>query len=435
MGSPITFSGFNGIDFNTILNSVMQQASAPLTALQSRQDDFKSQLTAFGKLTSQASTLQQAAKDLQNSTSGDIVAASTTDASAVAVSTGTGAVPGRYDVVVQALAHAQVTASTSTTPDVNTTVVATGGALTIGGVAVNISGPVTLQQLATAINGTADIGVAASVVQSSVGAYRLVLTGKDTGADQSFAVDNTLTGSSLAFGGNAVEATDASVLVNNVQAVSSTNTFEGAVPGVTLTVLKADAVNTIGVNVTTSSAALKTRIDAFVKSYNDLVSFTNDQQAQRAKGDNGNLARDPMLRQMGQSVRAALTAGYGSGSVDRLSQLGLEFTQSGTLKIDGTKLTAALTADPDAVLGLVSGTSGAFGAIQSMLETYTNSGGLLQTSTGQLNTQIRSLDSQLAKAQDRLNIYRQNMQQEFTAAEMAMSRLQSQSSALSGAGQ
>jgi len=41
----------------------------------------------------------------------------------------------------------------------------------------------------------------------------------------------------------------------------------------------------------------------------------------------------------------------------------------------------------------------------------------------------------LLDAQDRLAIYRQTMQQEFLAAEMAMSRLRSQSNALSGAGQ
>ena len=37
MGSPITLSGFNSIDFNVVLNAVMQQESQPLKALQQRQ--------------------------------------------------------------------------------------------------------------------------------------------------------------------------------------------------------------------------------------------------------------------------------------------------------------------------------------------------------------------------------------------------------------
>ena len=44
MASPITFSGFNDIDFNLILNAVMQQASQPLTALQARQSNVESQI-------------------------------------------------------------------------------------------------------------------------------------------------------------------------------------------------------------------------------------------------------------------------------------------------------------------------------------------------------------------------------------------------------
>ena len=432
MSSPTTLSGFNGIDFSIILNSVMQEASQPLTAMQTRQTDFQSQLSAVGKLTTQATALQQAAKDLQNSTSGDAVAASTTDASAVGVATAAGALAGRYDVIVQSLAHSQVTTSVGTSPDANTSTVATGGSLTIGGKTVTLSGSVTLQGLASAINTTTDIGVTASVVRSGAGAYRLVLTGKQTGEDQSFAVANALTGSTLSFAGNAVEASDASILVNNVEASSSTNTFDSAVPGVTLTVLKADASTTVGVNVTSSSAAIKTRIDAFVKAFNDLAGFTGDQRAAGANGANGNLARDPVLRQIGTDVRNAITAAHGGAAIDRLSQIGLEFTLTGTLKLTASKLDAALTADPASVLALVTGATGAFGAIATSLDVFTNSNGLLHSGTDRINGQIKSLTAQMARTQDRLNQYRQSMQEEFTAADMAMTRLKSQSAALTG---
>ena len=47
MGSPITLSGFNSIDFNLILTSIMTQESQPLTALQSRQSALKSRASTF----------------------------------------------------------------------------------------------------------------------------------------------------------------------------------------------------------------------------------------------------------------------------------------------------------------------------------------------------------------------------------------------------
>ena len=37
MGSPITFSGFNSIDFGMVLTAIMTQESQPLVALQARQ--------------------------------------------------------------------------------------------------------------------------------------------------------------------------------------------------------------------------------------------------------------------------------------------------------------------------------------------------------------------------------------------------------------
>ena len=434
MGSPITFSGFNNIDFNLILESVMKQARGPLTAIEGRQAGFKSQLTNLGKLTSQTNTLRQAAEDLAESETGDTVTAATTDATAVSVSSGSGAVAGRYDIVVQELARAQTTASATTLPDTNTTVAATGGTLDIGGVTVTVTGSVTLQQLATTINETADIGVNASVVQSGSGAYRLVLTGKETGADASFAVTNSLTGSTLTFGANAVEATDASILVNNVQATSASNTFDSAVPGVTLTVLKKDPAETIGINVTSSPAALKTRLEAFVKNFNDVIGFYTDQQTAQAKGDAGSLARDPMVRQVRTQLRSSLTAAYGTGDFTRLSQIGLEFTLTGTLKLNNTVFEKALTDDAEGVMALLAGDNGAFAGVVTALETYTSTDGLFKTSKDRLTAQVRAMDTQLFQAQDRLAVQRATLQQEFIAAEIAMSRLNAQSSALGGFG-
>ena len=92
----------------------------------------------------------------------------------------TDSIPGIYDVMVNELARAQVTASSSRQADTDDTVVATGGSMTVGGKTVTLSGGVTLQGLADAINGTDDIGVTATIVNTT-GGYQLVMTGKDTG--------------------------------------------------------------------------------------------------------------------------------------------------------------------------------------------------------------------------------------------------------------
>ena len=221
MSSPITFSGFNNIDFNQILNALMQQASAPLTALQDRQKALRSQATGFDTLKTSVASLRSAADELGSMSSLSTVAGTSSD-SAVSVSTRNDAQPGHYDVVVTQLARAQVTASTSSAPDADTTIVASGGSLTIGGVEVAVTGDVTLQGLSDLINGTENIGVRAAVIHTGPTSYRLVLTSLETGAASAFTVTNGLTGGSdVTFGANAVDASDASILINNIAATSA----------------------------------------------------------------------------------------------------------------------------------------------------------------------------------------------------------------------
>jgi len=129
-----------------------------------------------------------------------------------------------------------------------------------------------------------------------------------------------------------------------------------------------------------------------------------------------------------------LTAAYGSDSISRLSQIGLEFTSTGTLKLDAKKLEAALTEQPDNMFAFLTATDGAFRSIENTIDLFTAGDGLIKTSRDRLNAQIKSMDKQLSSMEERLAVQRRTLQQEFIAAEMAMSRLRSQSSSLSGFG-
>ena len=57
-GTPITFSGFNQIDFNQILNLVMQQERRPVAALETQKSTLETQRTQLstlaGKLSNQS---------------------------------------------------------------------------------------------------------------------------------------------------------------------------------------------------------------------------------------------------------------------------------------------------------------------------------------------------------------------------------------------
>jgi flagellar hook-associated protein 2 len=450
MSSPISFSGFNNIDFGSIVTALMTQASVPLTNLQTQQTNLGTQVANFKNLATRLSAVQTAAAAM--STPGAVAnfAATSSDSGAVAVAAGSAATAGHYDVVVQSLAHAQVTASASTAPDAGTTVVATGGTLTIGGKNVTLTGGVTLQQLADTINGTTDIPVTASVIQSGSNAFRLVLTANASGTASAFTIQNTLTGGSgVSFtdtnsdgisgnspADNAVSAANASLLVNNIAITSASNTLSSVIPGSTLTLYKQDPYATISVDVAPDSSMLNTHINNFVSAYNDLASFIAAQQQAAASGDPASIGRDPLVRQLGSSLRSSLTASYNTGGAfNNISQVGVEFTQTGTLQFNAASFTTAVangTADISKLFSGSGGVDGAFAAVNTLMAQYTQGAGFLDTAEQQLTSQITRMGTQISNTQARLAIQRAALQAQFTAADQAMALLNNQSASLSG---
>lgn len=454
MGSGITFSGFNSIDFNVVLNAIMQQESRPLTTLQSRQTALQSRVSGFGTLQTRVSALENAAKALSTAGTATAYKATSSDPPAVGVSAGSSAVAGRYDIVVNELARAQVTASASTAPDADTTAIATGGTITIGAEIITISSSVTLRQLSDAINANANAPARASVVQSDATSFKLVLTSKSTGAANAFTIANGLTGGAgLSFtdtdadlvsgdsaADNAVQATNAQALINNIAVSSASNTLDAAVPGTTVTLYKKDPAATIVVDIAEDPSALKTKLQTFVSAFNDLVKFTTDQGLSAGSGDQGSIGRDPLLRQLRASLRGALGTSYAAtgGPYAYLAQIGVQATRAGTLELNATTFAEATKSGGADVGKLLAGTDvtpGALASIQSLLTNYTQTAGILKGVQEQLTSQISRLGSQITNLQDRLAIRRSALQQEFTAADMAMSRLNSQSGSLSSFGQ
>lgn len=432
MSAPITFSGFNNIDFNQILNSLMQQARAPLTALEDRQKALRSQVTTYDTLGSNVAALRTAADALGDLSSISTVAGTSTDG-AVSVTASSNAAAGHIDVVVQQVARAQVTASTTTAVDRNTTIVSSGGTLTIGGVDVVVTGDVTLQGLADAINATEGIGVGAAVLRTAPNEYRLALTSLETGAAHAFTVTSTF-GPGVQFGANAVEASDASILFNNIQVTSASNTFDDVMPGVTLTVSAADAEKTIGVDLSPDASALAAKVQKFIDAYNNLVKFVNAQRTSAAAGDGASIGREPLLQQLRGALRSELLGAHGTDALTKLAEVGVEFTQSGTLALNRTVFDRAVASYGDELRGLFAGPAGVFPSIETMLVDFSSSTGTIYDAKERLNRQITSMDRQIASMQERLALERTMLQRQFIEADAAMARLNGQSGALSSFG-
>ncbi len=448
MSSGITFSGFNSIDFGLILNTIMQAESEPLTKLQSKQTSLKSQASNFGTLSTRLTTLQTAVAALSTPSDATPFKATSSDSTAVSISAGSSGVAGRYDISVTDLARSQVTASANAAPDAGTTTVATGGSITIGSETITVSSSMTLRQLSDAINANADAPARAAVVQSGPNAYKLVLTGKNTGADNAFTVTDNLTGGAFdlqftdfdndgitgdSVEDNAVQAKNAQLTVNNIAISSATNTLDAAIPGATITLIKEDTGSVVA-DVSADASALKTKLQSVVTAYNDLMKFVTDQGNSAATGSATSIGRDSLLRGIKGALRGVLSAEYDTGGpYTYLAQIGIEMTSTGTMQLKEAKFNEAVkngTADVARLLGGVDG-DGAFAAIDDLLEDYTRAGGFVQSAQTQINKQVSRLATQVDTMSARLAIRRAALQQEFTAADAAMSRLKAQSGSLS----
>ena len=437
MSTPITLSGFNSIDFNQILEAMMTQERQPVTLLEAQKKAAETQKTAFATLATRLGALQSAAESLKTATAFNGTEATVSDATRLKFSAGSTTPAGAYEILVTELAHAQTTTSTNTYADSDTTTVADGGSLTIGGVTISIAGAVTLQGLARAINETANVGVAASVIQNGA-TYQLMLTGRDTGAANGFTVDVsglTRGGAATAFAfANNQAANDAAITINSVAVTSPTNTFDNVIAGSSFTVLRKDAATPVSVSIVHSNEPIKAAVQKFVTAYNDVVTYIGAQQTSSNNGNSDAISRDPLVRGLRSSLAQTLTSAVGAGtSFTSLAQVGFTFARNGQLEFDSTAFEGALSANDADVRGMFHGTdgsNGAFGKLATVIDSYTSSGGLLPSTQNRLTTQVSNLADRIADMEARLATRRLALQREFTAADMAISQLKQSGSSL-----
>ncbi len=199
MSSGVTFSNFTGIDFSTILTAETAAAQVPIAAKQDQLVGVNTAISALGTISGDFSSIQSALTTLNTSLTIPPVGATASSGAPFTASVTGAPLNGTYAVNVSSLAQAQSVASQGYAS--NTSSVGDGSiSITVGNgtptnVTINATND-TLDGLASAINGTANIGVTAQVVNTgAAGApYRLELTSNSTGTASTFSVSSALTG-------------------------------------------------------------------------------------------------------------------------------------------------------------------------------------------------------------------------------------------------
>jgi flagellar hook-associated protein 2 len=437
----ISFSGLNGFDFASIIDAIVQYESLPLNALRSQQQGVKDKDAALVQLNSFITKLQTQANALGTGSAFLNTTAQSSNTAVITTTPGSGALSGRYDVTVSALARSQVTASTNGYSATSDTA-ADGGSIsfTIGGnttEAINITQATTLAGLRDAINNQ-DSGVVASLVNTG-SSYKLVLSSEESGAANAFTINNNLTngaGAAPAFAGNTQTAADASLTINGIPVTSASNDIADAVPGISLKLL---SLGSSVIDVAADFNAIKDSLKAIVSEYNKLREFSKTQNTYDVEsGRRPPLAGDSILRQaLGDLRTTIIDINNNSGQYQYLSEIGLEFTQTGELKLDEAKFNDAINENPSDVQALFQGTGGGdgvFDLLKARMDGLDGSAGLIKSSRTSIEATLQTYKDRIEAQELRLSVRRKELEKTFLAADQAISRLNAMTNQLAQIG-
>ena len=156
-----------------------------------------------------------------------------------------------------------------------------------------------------------------------------------------------------------IAAQDAEFTIDGFAMTSATNTVADVIPGVTVTLLKANSATpeTSTLTLTKDFEKIKDSLKDFQKAYNSVVDFIKNNSAFDSETfDSGPLFGDSMASQVESTLADILFTNVGSGTLQNLAQLGFGMDQAGKLTLDEAIVDTTLASNLDGVKNLLMST-------------------------------------------------------------------------------
>ncbi|MNW45190.1 Flagellar hook-associated protein 2 [compost metagenome] len=469
MTTGISLSGLaSGLETATMIDNLMKLERKSYEKLEAKQSYLKDLKSFYTSINNKLSTLRNAAADLTLKSNFQLTTAKSSNESVSQVSVSNTAIStGSYLLDVTQLATPHVLTWTSASPDADL-----GGTVTknvtfkYNGAEVNVTATGNsvselMESIKNQINGNVK-GLSASVVNNN-GNKMLIFNASTPGTDGEMQfVDaanwSTTTGNgvyikdtdglfSLLGTKDGVAAKQAEFKLNGVEIKQSSNVISNVIDGVTLT-LTGTGLSTITAKTDTDKIASK--VEAFVKAYNDISTTIRD-----VIKEGGPLQGDSTLRdlsnQMNQWFNSLVDMGDGSDPDDfsnkyTLSSFGLEIDKgitkpslmTGTISFDKEKFAAKFLENPDLVISLFNKTVpdaseengvravGIAALFRDNVYSWNKADGVLAGKIKGYDSEVAIVTDQMLRLDDKLNAKEARMKSQFTAMEVALSKLQSE---------
>lgn len=365
----------SGLDVNSIVTQLVAIEKQPLKTLQTQANTLQTQLSKYGTIQSQVSALQDAATALATASNWSAQAATSSNTSVVTVAANSTASSTQFGLEISRLAQAQTTASRSLASGASIGSGNGSGVLTIqlgswgsdgagpfvagssAAVTINVNETDSYAAIASAINAK-NAGVKATVLKSG-NTERLSLQSTTTGSDAGFSISSdggfaaldSLSFTALTNGAESASGMEASqsglnakFKINGVAVESATNTVSNVVPGVTLNLLQTTAAGSPAqIVVSQDTAAIQKKIQAFADAYTALNKTLTDSTKYVPGGVSGILQGDSTTVGLQTVLRRTISSSSVGSTFTRLSEIGLEQQTDGSLTLNATKLTAAMS--------------------------------------------------------------------------------------------
>lgn len=444
----------SGLNTTELIQSLMTLESQPRELLKDKSSAASQLVSALQALNTKVSSLGVAASKAADAKSWDLHKA-TSSSTSVTVSTSTGALPATLEFRVDRLAASQVsmldTDAISTLvgkPETTLTVTRPGSApgtepVNVTLIPADAEVGLTLDDIAKAINTSTDAQVRAAKVKVGVddagaAVYSLQFTGQ-AGAANAFELSSG--GRELSLD-TRVTASDAQVTLwpgsdgpdgQPIQLTSGSNSFSDVLPGVTFTVTKTTATDepAVRLNVTADEAGMSKVISDVVSNVGVVLAEIASRTATttttaddgRAVVTGGLFTGDAAIRFLADDLRSAVSNPVNGRSP---AEIGISLERSGEVSFDAAKFAAAMSEDPE-------GTQAFAMAIAARVAEVGEKAS--DTKEGTLTLKIQSQESLVSDLRDRiadwdrrLEVRRTGLQRTYTALEVTLGNLNSQSS-------
>lgn len=481
VSSNINFLGsYSGITSESI-DSLIAAQSGKLIQYNNQKESLTKEKTAWFDIQTRLTNLNTKMDTLMDPKSFFSKKTTSSDETKLAVSAGTNAVSGQYEITVERLATASrltsgqilTTGQTTTTAlgfegtfklsSQDTNEIGSSDPKTLKQVDLTVASTDTLKDVITKINAqTKDSGISATIIDGRLSLTdaqmgdRTISATSTTDLADKLALNPAVTGFAQA---THVAGNTAKIIVNNMITLErNTNTITDAIEGMTLNLKGTTAGSSVSVSVADDTDNTLKVVKDFVEQYNSAVSFVTEKLSVGNPSSETNVAGalsgDSTLMRLQSSLRQMLTGGVAIQKVDPsdpnetqkfdfIGALGISVDRYGKVSIDETKLKEVITKEPDRVAGFFSRSITVDGTTEKKkvglaekLQTVVNS--FVDSKDGMITAKNKTYDKAMDDIAKKIEAFNVRMEAQraryvktFTALDTAMMQAESQMSYLS----